>query len=280
MDRLKDKVALVTGAGSIGPGWGNGKATAVALAREGAKVFCADINPDAARETAELIRGEGGTAKVFAADVSQADQVEAMVASCTDAFGRIDVLHNNVGIVAPGGAVEQTEEDWNRVVAVNLTSMFLTCKNVIPIMQAQNGGSIINLSSISGLRYMGINYVSYRYLVRQKISYPTTKAAINQFTKVTAGQYGRWNIRVNAILPGFNRTPMVDNAVVEMVRQGTDPDMTLEKYYAWREEKIPLRRWGDAWDIANAAVFLASDESSYVTGLELVVDGGATLMLG
>jgi len=268
-DRLKGKVALVTGAGSIGPGWGNGKAAAVLFAREGAKVLCADINGDAAQETADIIQGEGGVANVFTADVTDAGQVRDMIAACHDAWGRIDVLHNNVGIVAPGGAGEQSEEDWDKVVATNLTSMFLTCKQVIPIMQDQNGGSIINLSSISSLRYMGINYVAY----------PTTKAAINQFTKVTAGQYGSWNIRVNAILPGFNRTPMVDNAVVEMVQKGTDPDMTLDKYYAWREEKIPLRRWGDAWDIANAAVFLASDESSYVTGLELVVDGGATLML-
>ena len=175
-ERLSGKVALVTGAGSIGPGWGNGKAAAVLFAREGASILCADINADAATETAELIRGEGGTAEVFEADVTQTDQVEAMVAACTSAFGRIDVLHNNVGIVAPGGAVEQTEDDWDRVMATNLKSMFLTCKSVIPIMQEQNGGSIINLSSISSLRYMGINYVSY----------PTTKAAINQFTKVTA----------------------------------------------------------------------------------------------
>lgn len=268
-DRLKDKIALVTGAGSIGPGWGNGKAAAVMFAREGAKVFCADINPDAAAETVSIIEDEGGEAEVHAADVTDTAQVEAMVAACTNSYGRIDVLHNNVGIVASGGAVEQSEEIWDKVIAVNLKSMFLTCKNVIPIMQEQKSGSIINLSSISSLRYMGINYVSY----------PTTKAAINQFTKVTAGQYGPWNIRVNAILPGFSRTPMVDHAVVKIVQEGTDPDMTIEKYYAWREKKIPLRRWGDAWDIAKAAVFLASDESAYVTGLELVVDGGASLML-
>jgi NAD(P)-dependent dehydrogenase (short-subunit alcohol dehydrogenase family) len=269
MERLKDRVALVTGAGAIGPGWGNGKATAVAFVREGAKVFCTDINPDAASETAEIIRAEGGTAEVMQVDVTQTAQVEAMVSACHEAWGRIDVLHNNVGIVAPGGAVEQTEEDWDRVVAVNLKSMFLTCKNVIPIMQEQGGGAIINLSSISALRYMGINYVSY----------PTTKAAISQFTKVTAAQYGPWNIRVNAILPGFNRTPMVENAVVEMIQRGTNAEMTVDKYLAWREAKIPLRRWGDGWDIANAAVFLASDEACYVTGLELVVDGGASLVL-
>lgn len=269
-ERLRDKVALVTGAGSIGPGWGNGKAAAVAFAREGAKVFCTDIDPDAATETAGIIRDEGGTAEVYEVDVTDTAQVAAMVEACRGAWdGRIDVLHNNVGIVAPGGAAEQSEEDWDRVVAVNLKSMYLTCRNVIPVMQEQNGGAIINLSSISSLRYMGINYVSY----------PTTKAAINQFTKVTAAQYGPWNIRVNAILPGFNRTPMVENAVVDMVKRGTNAEMTVEKYLAWREAKIPLRRWGDAWDIANAAVFLASDEASYVTGLELVVDGGASLVL-
>ncbi len=267
--KLDGKVAIVTGAGSIGPGWGNGKATAVLFAREGAKVLCTDINPDAAEETAGIIREEGGEVSVIGGDVSQAGPVQAIVDACLDNYGRIDILHNNVGIVAPGGAVEQTEEDWDRVVAVNLKSMFLTCKHVIPHMQAQNSGAINNLSSISALRYMGINYVSY----------PTTKAAIIQFTKVTAAQYGPWNIRVNAILPGFNRTPMVDHAVVEMLKRSTNADMTVEKYLAWREEKIPLRRWGDAWDIAKAALFLASDDAAYITGLEMVVDGGATLIL-
>ncbi len=267
--KLESKVAIVTGAGSIGPGWGNGKATAVQFAREGAQVLCTDINQDAAEETAGIIREEGGTASVIAGDVSEAGHVQAIVDACLKDFGRVDILHNNVGIVAPGGAVEQSEEDWDRVVSVNLKSMFLTCKYVIPHMQTQNSGSIINLSSISSLRYLGINYVSY----------PTTKAAINQFTKVTAAQYGPWNIRVNAILPGFNRTPMVDIAVVEMLKRSTNADMTVDKYLEWREAKIPLRRWGDAWDIAKAAVFLASDDSSYVTGLEMLVDGGTTLVL-
>lgn len=267
--KLEGKVAIVTGAGSIGPGWGNGKATAVLFAREGAKVLCTDINLGAAEETAGIIRDEGGEASTIGGDVSQSDHVQAMVEACLDNFGRVDILHNNVGIVAPGGAVEQTEEDWDRTVAVNLKSMFLTCKYVIPHMQAQNSGAINNLSSISALRYLGINYVSY----------PTTKAAINQFTKVTAAQYGPWNIRVNSILPGFNRTPMVDHAVVEMLKRSTNSDMTIDKYLEWREAKIPLRRWGDAWDIAKAALFLASDDASYITGLEMVVDGGTTLVL-
>jgi NAD(P)-dependent dehydrogenase (short-subunit alcohol dehydrogenase family) len=267
--RLEGRVAIVTGAGSIGPGWGNGKATAALFAREGATVLCVDINPAAAEEIAGLIVDEGGTARAMTVDVTRRDQVERMVATCRETWGRLDILHNNVGIVAPGGVVEQSEEDWDRVVAVNLKSMFLTCKAAIPVMQEQGGGAIINLSSISALRYMGINYVSY----------PTTKAAISQFTKVTAAQYGPWNIRVNAILPGFNRTPMVENSVVEMVRRGTNAEMTVDKYIAWREAKIPLRRWGDGWDIAKAAVFLASDDASYITGLEMVVDGGASLVL-
>ena len=267
--RLQDKVAIVTGAGSIGPGWGNGKATAALFAREGAKVLCTDINPEAAEETAGIIRDEGGEASVIGGDVSQTSDVQAIVEACLDAYGCIDILHNNVGIVKGGGVVEQSEEDWDRAVAVNLKSMFLTCKYVIPHMQAQNSGSITNLSSISALRYLGIDYVSY----------PTTKAAIIQFTKVTAAQYGPWNVRVNAILPGFNRTPMVDHAVVEMLKRGTNADMTVEKYLEWREAKIPLRRWGDAWDIAKAAVFLSSDDANYITGLEMVVDGGVTLVL-
>jgi NAD(P)-dependent dehydrogenase (short-subunit alcohol dehydrogenase family) len=267
--KLEGRTAIVTGAGSIGPGWGNGKATAALFAREGAKVLCADINPAAADEIATLITDEGGIAFPMTVDVTQRAHVDAMIEACRDAWGRIDILHNNVGIVAPGGVVEQSEADWDRVVAVNLKSMFLTCKAAIPIMQEQNGGAIINLSSISALRYMGINYVSY----------PTTKAAISQFTKVTAAQYGPWNIRVNAILPGFNRTPMVEQSVVEMIRRGTNAEMTVDKYLAWREAKIPLRRWGDAWDVARAAVFLASDDAAYVTGLELVVDGGASLVL-
>ena len=206
---------------------------------------------------------------VISGDVSKSDHVQEIINRCLDEFGRIDILHNNVGIVKPGGAAEQSEDDWDRAMAVNLKSVFLTSKFCIPQMKKQKGGSIINLSSISALRYLGIDYVSY----------PTSKAAINQFTKVSAAQYGPWNIRVNAILPGFNRTPMVYHAVIEMLKNNSDETMTIEKYLKWREDKIPLRRWGDAWDIAKAAVFLASDDSSYITGLELVVDGGTTLVL-
>jgi len=273
-DRLAGKVAIVAGAGSIGPGWGNGKATAVLFAREGAKVLLVDRSREAAEETAAAIRGEGGICAVHAADVATAEGCEGMVAACVAAWGRLDVLHNNVGILAHGGAVEHTLADWDRVLAVNLTSVFLGCKYAIPQMIANGGGSIITLSSISSNRYLGINYVSY----------PVTKAAINQFTKVTAAQYGRHNIRVNAILPGFIRTPMVELTVVDAFKgQGqldaAARDRTITEYLAKRNAQIPLGRWGEGWDVAKAALFLASDDSAYISGIELPVDGGAATML-
>ncbi len=156
MDRLKGKIAMVVGAGSIGPGWGNGKATAVTFAREGAQVFCVDRKTAAAEETVNIIKGEGGNAVAFTADVSRAEEVEAMVAACMKAYGRIDVLDNNVGIAEMGSVVEVTETEWDRVFAVNLKSAYLSMKHVIPIMVKQGGGSIINISSIASIRHVGI----------------------------------------------------------------------------------------------------------------------------
>ena len=201
-NRLKDKVALVVGAGSIGPGWGNGKATAVTFAREGAKVFCADVNVAAAQETADLITGEGGTAQAFRADVTNAGDVTAMVEACRAAYGRIDVLDNNVGIALLGGVVEISEADWDRVLAVNLKGAFLTMKHVIPVMIAQGGGSIINISSIAAIRYTGLPYSSYY----------ASKAALSHLTRTSAVEYASQRIRVNAILPGLMQTPMVEHA--------------------------------------------------------------------
>jgi NAD(P)-dependent dehydrogenase (short-subunit alcohol dehydrogenase family) len=160
-DRLKDKVALITGAGSSGPGWGNGKATAVLFAREGAKVLAVDINRNAALETRRIIDGEGGICEAVSADVSRAADVAAMIRGCIAAFGRIDVLHNNVGIVEVGGPVETTEESWDRVNDVNLKSMFLTCKQALPHMERQGKGAIVNIASVSGIRWLGVPYISY-----------------------------------------------------------------------------------------------------------------------
>jgi len=260
-ERLKDRVAIVTGAGSVGPGWGNGKATAVLFAREGAKVFAVDINPAAAEETKAIIDSEGGTCTVHVADVSKSDQVKAMVDRCLQVYGRIDILHNNVGIVEVGGCVETSEESWDHVQAVNLKSMFLTCKYVIPQMEKQGKGAIVNVSSIAAIRYTGVPYVGYY----------TTKAAVLQLTQSVALQYADKNIRANSILPGLMNTPMIVGPL-----KGVYGDGDVEKMIQVRDAQCPMKKMGDAWDVAYAALFLASDEAKYVTGAQLVVDGGLT----
>ena len=266
MERLKGKTALVVGAGSIGPGWGNGNATAVTFAREGAQVFCVDRNAAAAKETVEIIASEGGKATAFTADVSRSSDVEAMVAACLNAYGRIDVLDNNVGIAEMGSVVEVSEADWDRVFAVNLKSAFLAMKHVIPVMARQGGGSIINISSIASIRHTGVSYVTYA----------ATKAAMNQMTRTTAVEFAPKHIRVNCVLPGLMKTPMVEHSagLAESYAKGD-----VEAMWRARDAQVPMGHMGDAWDVANAALFLASDESKYVTGIELVVDGGVTLKL-
>lgn len=263
-DRLKDKVALVVGAGSSGPGWGNGKATAVAFAREGAKVACADHRLEAAQETVDLIEKEGGDAIAIKADVVKAADVEMMVNAAAEFFGRIDILDYNVGLAEVGGVVEISEAEWDRIFAVNLKGAMLSMKYTIPLMEKQGGGSIINISSIAGIRYTGVDYPTYY----------ATKAALNHLTRATAAQYAKKNIRVNAILPGLMKTPMVEHSPQLKAAYGKGD---VEKMWAARAAQVPMGKMGDAWDVANAAVFLASDESRYITGIELVVDGGVTL---
>jgi NAD(P)-dependent dehydrogenase (short-subunit alcohol dehydrogenase family) len=253
---------LVSGAGSSGPGWGNGKATAVLFAREGARVLAVDINFNAAVETKRIIEAEGGICEAVAGDVSRTDDVAAVVDACILAFGRIDVLHNNVGIVEVGGPVETSEESWDRVNDVNMKSMFLTCKQVLPHMVRQRKSAIVNIASVSGIRWLGVPYISYA----------ATKAAIIQFTRDIALQYARSGIRANSILPGMMNTPMVHAAEVIAAYGGSAEEMVRR-----RDEQCPMGRMGDAWDVAYAALFLASDEAKYITGTELVVDGGLTV---
>ena len=267
--RLDGKVALVIGAGSVGPGWGNGKAAAVLFAREGASVVCADLNEAAAEETVGLIHDEGGTAMPFKCDWTKADHVQSLVAHAIDRFGRIDILDNNVGIAEVGGVVELPEAEWDRVMDINLKGCFLAMKQVIPVMVRQfeqdgTGGSIINISSIASIRYTGVPYATYY----------ASKAAMNHLTRATAVQYAARKIRVNCVLPGLMKTPMVEHAAgLAQEYAGGDVD----EMWKARDAQVPMGHMGDAWDVAHAALFLASDEAKYVTGIELVVDGGITL---
>jgi len=261
-DRLKDRIAVVVGAGSSGPGWGNGKATAVTFAREGAKVWCVDMNAKAAQETVDIIKGEGGEARAHTANVSVAADVQRMVEACLSQYGRIDILHNNVGIARMGGPVELAEEDWDLVLDVNLKSFFLTCKYVLPAMEQQRSGSIINVSSVAGIRTpKGIAYVAYN----------ASKGGVNSLTQAVASQYADKGIRCNAILPGLMNTPMIA-PLSSAYSQGD-----FDKMIAMRDRLCPTGKMGTAWDVANAALFLASDEASYVNGHLLVVDGALTV---
>jgi len=259
MQRLQDRIAIVTGAGSSGPGWGNGKATAVTFAREGARVFATDINEAAMPETCEIIRREGGTCVPFRADVSKGNEVEALVRACVAEFGRIDVLHYNVGINRKGGAAALSEADWDLVIDSNLKSMFLTCRTVLPVMERQGKGAIVNVSSITAIRYARQPYIAYA----------TSKGGILAFTRTLAVEYAAKGIRANAILPGHIDTPMVH------VDNPPHPG-GVEGFTSERNSWVPMGRMGSAWDVANAALFLASDEAAYITGTELIVDGGLT----
>ncbi|QSI30411.1 SDR family oxidoreductase [Variovorax sp. RKNM96] len=260
--RLEGKVALITGAGSVGPGWGNGRAIAVRFAQEGAQVFGVDRDIDRMGETAELIAQAGGVFATAACDVTQAASIEAMVAQCIARFGRIDVLVNNVGGSAKGGPVEMPEAVWDAQVDHNLKSVFLTCKHVLPHMLAQGNGAIVNLASTSATRWTGA----------AQIAYASTKAAVMQFSGVLAVQYAGQGIRVNTVVPGQLHTPMVETRLAGQ-RAGGDVEALLKQ----RQARIPLPFTGDGRDTAAAALFLASDEARFVTGTEIVVDGGMSV---
>lgn len=257
--RLKNKIAIISGAGSIGPGWGNGKATAVLFAREGAKVFAVDINLAAAEETKEIIEKEGGDCTVHQTDVTKNNEVQTMVERCIQVFGRIDILQNNVGIAEVGGPVEISEVNWDKLMNVNLKSMFLTCKYCIPYMEKQGCGAIVNISSIGSIRYIG--YPS--------VSYCASKGAVNQLTQNIAMQYAARGIRANCVLPGLMNTPTIQRHVKSGYADGN-----IEKMLETRNQQCPTKQMGDAWDVAYASLFLASDEARYITGTQLVVDGG------
>ncbi len=268
--KLKDRVAIVVGAGSSGPGWGNGKCTAITFAREGARVFCVDRKRSAAEETVGLIEKEVGkqSAIAFEADASNNADVKAMVDACMEKWGRIDILDNNVGIGSQGGPVELSEDEWHRVFDVNVKSFFLTAKHVLPIMEKQGKGAIVNVSSIASIRSpKGISYLAYN----------ASKGAVNSLTMAIASQYAEKGIRCNAILPGLMHTPMIDFLAEQYAKSEKDHNQAYDKMIAIRDRASPTGKMGTGWDTANAALFLASDQSSYVNGHLLVVDGGITV---
>jgi len=260
--RLQGKIAIVTGAGCVGPGWGNGRATAVRFAQEGAKIFAVDRNLDSMSETVERVKKAGGEIVVQHCDVTDSASVAAMVKACLDRFGRIDILVNNVGGSAHGGPVEMSEEVFDAQVDFNLKSVFLTCKHVLPVMEKQKSGAIVNLASTSGLRWTG----------SAQVGYAATKAGVIQLSRVVAVQYAAKGIRVNTVVPGQLHTPMVEARLAKQ-RAGGDVEALLKS----RLERIPAGFMGDGRDTANAALFLASDEARFVTGTEIVVDGGMTV---
>ncbi|HKM64116.1 MAG TPA: SDR family NAD(P)-dependent oxidoreductase [Acidisphaera sp.] len=260
MDRLAGRIAVVFGGGSVGPGWGNGKAAALQYARSGATVAVVDIALAAAEETAALIAGEQGTALAFRCDVTQPEGIEAVIAAVEREHGRVDILHNNVGAPDMGTIEDITVEQWTRTQDINLKSVFLTCKRVIPMMRRQRKGAIINISSVAAIRHTGYPYPGYY----------ASKAGVNQLTVALAVQYARDGIRVNAIMPGLIDTPHIYKAIVGQY------DGARERMVAERSAMCPMGRMGTGWDIAKAAVFLASDDAEYITGVCLPVDGGLT----
>lgn len=264
--RMQDRVVLVVGAGTAGDGVSNGQAAAVTYAREGARVACIDLSLEAAEATVAFIDAEGSSstdhprAVAIRADVTSPQEVESAVAQAVAALGPIDVLHSNVGATQLGGPVELAYEDWRRNFALNVDSVFLTCKAVLPGMIERGKGAIVNISSIASLRDVGYNYPAYM----------ASKAAVNQLTVSLALQHAAQGIRANSIAPGFINTPLVR-------RQLSSQAGSIEELLAVRDAASPTGRMGTPWDVANAALFLASDEAAYVNGVCLPVDGGLTM---
>jgi len=268
MHDLTHQVVLLTGIGAVGnTGWGNGAAIATLFARQGAIIFGCDLNLEAAETTKSRILAESSTTDItiMKADVTSSTSVKEFVDACIKKHGRIDILVNNVGRSDPGDPVSISEEVWDAQMDVNLKSVYLTSHLVLPIMEAQKtGGNIVNISSVSGLRYIG----------KPQVAYSTTKAAILSFTRTTAVIYADKGVRLNSVVPGLINTPLVKMLADKYA--GGD----YEGYCKVRDQQVPMGRMGSAWDVANAALFLASKEASYITGTEIVVDGGLTQSTG
>jgi len=260
---LKNKVVFISGAGTVGPGWGNGKATAVLMARQGAKVYGTDINLEAAQETQSIIAKEGGDCAVQRCDMTDSAAVKDAVDACLKRYGRIDILVNNVGGSAPGSPVDMTEEVWDTQLDHNLKTAFLCCKHVLPVMEKQGGGAIVNIASVAGF--------SHQVGGRVHVAYSTAKSGLLGFTRSTAIAYVQKGIRCNLVIVGTMHTPLVEARLMKQLGPKEAADLVAKRHAA-----VPIGRMGDAWDVANAVVFLASDEARYITATHLTVDGGLT----
>ncbi|MCW8087004.1 SDR family NAD(P)-dependent oxidoreductase [Sabulicella glaciei] len=263
MGRLAGKRVLILGAGSVGEGIGNGRAMALLFAREGAQCACVDLRIEAAEETTALIAKEGGQALALSADVTKEEEVQRVVDATVAAFGRIDILVNNVGGSVPGGPEELTPEAWHAQFHHNLHYVHLSTRAVLPLMRAQGGGAIVNLSSVAALRHIGTDLMAYA----------ASKSGVMALSRMIAVRYAPHGIRCNVVVPGLMHTPLVE---ARLAGQRTGGDVAA--IVAKRNAQPAMGRMGDAWDVAYAALFLASDEAKYVTGAEIVVDGGLTLM--
>ena len=258
-DRLRGKVALVSGGGSSGPGWSIGKACCATLARHGAIVCALDANPEAAEDALRAVRDLGGEGLALPADVADPDAMQSAVQRIMGRYGRLDVLQANAGIGKVGGPEEIALADWERIQKVNVDSLVIASRLVLPIMREQGGGAIVAVSSVAGMRYVG-----YPHLASS-----VTKAAVIHFARMLAQQYACHGIRANAVVPGLIDTPRIRNTVARMFSEDD-----YDEARAARARQVPMGRMGTPWEVANAVAFLASDEAAYITGTELVVDGG------
>lgn len=267
MLRLDDKVALVIGLGqSHSEGWGIGAACAVLCARQGATIFGGNRSVESTIKTREAIAQTGQRCDIVATDATDSDSVKALVDACISLHGRIDILIANVGHSQPGTPATMSEETWDAQMEINLKSVYLACHHVLPVMEKQSqGGSIVCTSSIAGLRYIG----------KPQIAYNTAKAAILQFVKATAVMYADKGVRINAVVPGLMDTPYTKSLSDRFPTEGG-----YDAFRKKREAQVPMGRMGDAWDVANAALFLVADEARYITGQKIVVDGGITASTG
>lgn len=258
-ERLAGKIALVSGGGSSGPGWSIGKACCATLARHGATVCVLDANMEAAEDALAAVHALGASGIALQADVADPDAMAQAVQAVVVQYGRIDVFQANAGIGKVGGPEDTTLADWERIQRVNVDSLLIASRLVLPIMSEQGGGSIITVSSVAGLRYLGYPHLAYN----------VTKAAIIHFSRMIAQQYAEQGIRANTVVPGLIDTPRVRKTVARMFSEND-----FDEAKAARDRQVPMGRMGTPWEIANAVAFLASDEASYITGTELVVDGG------